>query len=69
MKKRIFLRVMQIIGMIVTFFVAIAASGAAIDADLSWAWRFIAFFVMVIFMSIFIIISSAEIPYGRDKKG
>jgi len=65
MKKRIFLRVMQIIGMIVTFFVAIAASGAAIDADLSWAWRFIAFFVMVIFMSIFVVICSAEIPWTR----
>jgi len=48
--------------MIGTFFVAIAASGAAIDADLSLAWRFIAFFVMVIFMAIFIAICSAEIP-------
>lgn len=65
MKKRIFLRVMQIIGMIVTFFVAITASGAAIDADLSWAWRFIAFFLMLVFMSIFVIISSAEIPWTR----
>ena len=65
MKKRIFLRIIQGIGMIVTFFVAIAASGAAIDADLSWAWRFIAFFVMVIFMSIFVVICSAEIPWTR----
>jgi len=65
MKKRFLLRVMQIIGMIVTFFVAITASGAAIDADLSWAWRFIAFFVMVIFMAIFIAICSAEIPWTR----
>lgn len=65
MKKRFLLRVMQIIGMIVTFFVAITASGAAIDADLSWAWRFIAFFVMVIFMSIFVVICSAEIPWTR----
>ena len=62
MKKRIFLRIIQGIGMIGTFFVAIAASGAAIDADLSWAWRFIALFVMVIFMAIFIAICSAEIP-------
>lgn len=65
MKKRIFLRIMQVIGMIVTFFVAIAASGAAIDADLSWGWRFIAFFLMLVFMSIFVVICSAEIPWTR----
>jgi len=60
--KRIVLRTLQVVGMIATFFVAITASGAAIDADLSWAWRFIALFVMVIFMAIFIAICSAEIP-------
>ena len=65
MKKRIFLRVMQIIGMIVTFFVAITASGAAIDPSLSWGWRFIAFFLMLVFMSIFVVICSAEIPWTR----
>ena len=65
MKKRIFLRIMQVSGMIVTFFVAITASGAAIDPSLSWGWRFIAFFLMLVFMSIFVIISSAEIPWTR----
>lgn len=61
-KKRIFLRIMQVIGMIVTFFVAIVASGAAIDPSLSWGWRFVAIFVMAIFMSIFMVMASAEIP-------
>ena len=62
MKKRIFLRIIQGIGMIGTFFVAIAASGAAIDPSLSWGWRFVAFSIMLLFMAIFIAICSAEIP-------
>lgn len=61
MKKRI-LRMMQIIGMIFAVCVAIAASGAAIDADLSLAWRFIAIMVIFLCMSIFVVMASAEIP-------
>lgn len=60
--KRIVLRTLQVVGMIATFFVAITASGAAIDPSLSWGWRFVAFSIMLLFMAIFIAICSAEIP-------